>query len=105
LGDFVKLLIQFFLKGHNAGAKLLNMAAEPIPEPQSPPPQGWRAVLRIAAGIGLLIIGIIGLILPVMPGWVFIIPGLMMIADYFPPARRLLDWAKAKYDAVRKKPN
>jgi len=38
-----------------------------------------------------------------MPGWVFIIPGLMILADYFPPARRLLDWAKAKYEALKTK--
>jgi len=64
---------------------------------------GWRAVLRIASGIGLLLIGIVGLILPVMPGWVFVIPGLMILADYFPPVRRLLDWAKQKYEGVKSK--
>lgn len=38
-----------------------------------------------------------------MPGWVFVIPGLMILADYFPPVKRLLDWAKAKYEAVKPK--
>ena len=60
-----------------------------------------RKVLRIAAGIGLILIGIVGLILPVMPGWVFIIPGLVILGDYFPPARRLVDWLKARFDAAR----
>ena len=60
-----------------------------------------RKVLRIAAGIGLIIIGIIGLILPVMPGWVFIIPGLVILGDYFPPAKRLVDWLKARFDQAR----
>jgi uncharacterized membrane protein YbaN (DUF454 family) len=60
-----------------------------------------RAILRIASGIGLVIIGIIGLILPVMPGWIFLIPGLVILADYFPPVRRLVDWAKAKMERVR----
>ncbi|HEU0119103.1 MAG TPA: PGPGW domain-containing protein [Bryobacteraceae bacterium] len=78
------------------------MLPEPA-DPQNPPQTGWRAVLRIASGIGLLIVGIIGLILPVMPGWVFVIPGLMILADYFPPVKRLLDWAKAKYEAVKPK--
>ena len=76
------------------------MSPEPA-EPSIQPPTGWRAILRIAAGIGLLIVGIIGLILPVMPGWIFVIPGLMMLSDYFPPAKRLLDWAKAKYETVK----
>ena len=60
-----------------------------------------RAVLRITAGILLIIVGIIGLILPVMPGWVFIIPGLAMLGEYFPPIRRLNEWAKAKWDKVK----
>jgi uncharacterized membrane protein YbaN (DUF454 family) len=78
------------------------MSPEPA-EPISRPQTGWRAILRIVSGIGLLLIGIAGLILPIMPGWVFIIPGLMILADYFRPVRRLLDWAKAKYQAVKDK--
>jgi hypothetical protein len=52
--------------------------------------------MRISGGIGLVILGIAGLILPVMPGWIFLIPGLIILADYFPPIRRLLEWAKKK---------
>lgn len=40
--------------------------------------------------------GLVGLMMPVMPGWVFIIPGLVILSDYFPWARRLLDWLKDK---------
>lgn len=53
-------------------------------------------MFRIVTGIGLCLLGIIGLILPIMPGWIFLIPGLVILADYVPPIRRLLDWAKAK---------
>ena len=53
---------------------------------------------RIIAGICLVLIGIVGLILPIMPGWVFIIPGLVLLADYFPPIRRLLNWAEQKLE-------
>ncbi len=60
-----------------------------------------RAILRIASGIGLVILGVIGIILPVMPGWIFLIPGLVILADYFPPIKRLVDWAKAKMENVR----
>ncbi len=60
-----------------------------------------RAILRIASGIGLVTLGVIGLILPVMPGWIFLIPGLVILADYFPPIKRLVDWAKAKMEKVR----
>ncbi|MCC7499729.1 MAG: hypothetical protein IT160_19265 [Bryobacterales bacterium] len=36
------------------------------------------------------------MLLPIMPGWVFLIPGLIILAEYFRPVRRLVDWAKAK---------
>jgi uncharacterized membrane protein YbaN (DUF454 family) len=52
---------------------------------------------RLLLGIGLVIVGIVGLILPVMPGWIFLIPGLLILADYFPPIRRLVDFMKAKF--------
>jgi uncharacterized membrane protein YbaN (DUF454 family) len=60
-----------------------------------------RAILRIASGIGLVTIGIIGLILPIMPGLIFLIPGLLILADYFPPIRNLVDWAKSKMESVK----
>ena len=48
-------------------------------------------------GIALVILGIVGLILPVMPGWIFLIPGLVILADYFPPIRRLVEFLKARF--------
>ena len=60
-----------------------------------------RKILRISAGIGLILIGIVGIIMPVMPGWVFIIPGLMILAEYSKSARRLLNWLKEKFEDAR----
>lgn len=60
-----------------------------------------RAILRISFGIILVLLGIAGLILPVMPGWVFLLPGLMILAEYFPPIQRLVDWAKAKVEKAK----
>ena len=57
-----------------------------------------RKILRILSGLGLVTIGIIGLIMPIMPGWIFLIPGLVILAEYFPPVQRLLDWAKRMYE-------
>ncbi|MCC6264344.1 MAG: hypothetical protein IT169_12265 [Bryobacterales bacterium] len=48
-------------------------------------------------GIALVALGVTGLILPVMPGWIFLIPGLVILADYFPPIRRLVDALKARF--------
>ncbi len=60
-----------------------------------------KKIFRIAAGVGLILIGIVGLILPIMPGWVFIIPGLVILAEYSPRIRRLLDWLRAKFEGAR----
>jgi uncharacterized membrane protein YbaN (DUF454 family) len=55
-------------------------------------------IFKILSGIGLCILGVIGLILPIMPGWIFLIPGLVILADFFPPLKRLLHWAKEKFE-------
>lgn len=57
-----------------------------------------KAIFKIAGGVCLILIGIVGLILPIMPGWAFIIPGLVLLSDYCPPIKRLLEWAKAKLE-------
>jgi uncharacterized membrane protein YbaN (DUF454 family) len=46
------------------------------------------------AGIGMVVLGVLGLILPVLPGWIFLIPGLMLLAREFHWAHRLLEWLK-----------
>ena len=48
-----------------------------------------------------MIIGLIGGLIPIFQGWVFGIPGLVILADYFPPVKRILDWAKSKYGNER----
>lgn len=55
-----------------------------------------RKVVRIGGGVFLVLLGIVGLILPIMPGWVFLIPGLLILSEYYPPIKRLVDWAKQK---------
>ena len=55
-----------------------------------------KHTLRITFGIILIIIGMIGGLIPIFQGWIFGIPGLIILADYFPPIKRLLTWAKKK---------
>ena len=55
-----------------------------------------RKATRIIIGFILLIIGLIGGLIPVFQGWVFGIPGLIILSDYFPPFKRVLIWAKKK---------
>ena len=56
-----------------------------------------RHTFRITLGFLLVIVGLIGGLIPIFQGWVFGIPGLIILADYFPPVKRILDWAKSKY--------
>lgn len=55
-----------------------------------------RRILRILTGVTLVLVGALGLLLPVMPGWIFMIPGLLILSDYIPPLKRALAWAKEK---------
>lgn len=53
--------------------------------------------LKIISGMIMLIVGIIGWLLPVIPGWAFFIPGLILLSTEFHWARRLLAWLKSKF--------
>jgi hypothetical protein len=55
-----------------------------------------QKTLKITLGIVLVIIGLIGGLIPVFQGWIFGIPGLILLGEYFPPVKRLLNWAKVK---------
>jgi uncharacterized membrane protein YbaN (DUF454 family) len=52
--------------------------------------------VRAVAGFVLVAVGLLGLLFPIMPGWIFLIPGLVLLAERFSWARRLLAWAKAR---------
>lgn len=59
-------------------------------------PHVWRVallVIRVLIGTILLLVGIIGLATPVLPGWAFLIPGALILARDIPFFRRLLKWA------------
>ena len=53
-------------------------------------------IFKISLGVILVIIGLIGGIIPIFQGWMFGIPGLIILANYFPPAKRFLNWAQTK---------
>ena len=55
-----------------------------------------RKIIRVSTGVGLVLLGILGLLLPIMPGWVFLIPGLLILSEDFPWVKRLVEWAKEK---------
>lgn len=54
-------------------------------------------ITRITGGTLLIGLGVVGLVVPVMPGWLFIIPGLSLWAGEFAWARRLRDGARERF--------
>ena len=55
-----------------------------------------KHTIRITVGIALVIVGLIGGLIPIFQGWMFAIPGLIILSNYFPPIKRFLNWAKAR---------
>ena len=55
-----------------------------------------RRWLRIAVGMLLLLAGLVGWALPLIPGWLLVIPGLVLLAREFHWAKKVLAWLKAR---------
>ena len=57
-------------------------------------------ILKVILGIILIIIGFIGGLIPIFQGWLFGIPGLMLLGSVFPPVKRwsinIVEKAKSK---------
>ena len=60
-------------------------------------------LLRTVWGFVLVLVGLIGLIMPIMPGWVFLIPGLVLLSERYPRIRSVVEWAKEKARTSRLK--
>ena len=56
----------------------------------------FKRYLHISFGILLVVIGLIGGLIPVFQGWVFGIPGLIILSKYFPKVNMLFSRAKRK---------
>ena len=69
---------------------------------------GWigrnsRRVGITIAGFVLILAGIVGLALPILPGWLLIIAGFAVLATEYAWAERALDLAKQKAKAAATK--
>jgi len=52
---------------------------------------------KICLGFLLIIIGIIGGFIPIMQGWMFVVPGLAILATEFTWARKVNEWVKSRF--------
>ena len=64
--------------------------------------QTTQNTIKIVVGVILVIIGLIGGLIPIFQGWIFGIPGLLLLSSVYPPLRKWVDKVKAK---MRKKEN
>lgn len=62
---------------------------------------GVTKIVRVMAGVLLVIIGIIGIILPIMPGWSLLIPGLLLLEEQIPPIARLFNWIEHRLSRIQ----
>ena len=56
----------------------------------------FKRYLHISFGVLLVVIGLIGGLIPLFQGWLFGVPGLIILSKYFPKVNRLVSWAKRK---------
>ena len=59
--------------------------------------------IRLVVGVLLFVGGVIGLLIPVVPQWPFIIPGLMLLAPESRYARRLIVWLRTRLKLRRRR--
>lgn len=57
----------------------------------------WRDVLRVIAGLLMLVLGLLGLVFPVLQGLLFLLIAAFLLAPYSPPIQRFLDCVRRRY--------
>ena len=55
-----------------------------------------KKYVEIGFGLLLIIIGLIGGLIPVLQGWVFGIPGLILLSKHSSFAKKILIWGQKK---------
>jgi uncharacterized protein YqgC (DUF456 family) len=64
----------------------------------------FKRWLKIGVGFALMLCGVAGWILPIVPGWALFIPGLILLSREFHWARRLLAWLRSRFPKYASQP-
>jgi uncharacterized membrane protein YbaN (DUF454 family) len=56
-----------------------------------------NGLLRRVAGLLLVLLGIVGLLMPILPGWLFLIPGAVMLGFDVPKMVSCLHYLEQRY--------
>jgi uncharacterized membrane protein YbaN (DUF454 family) len=62
----------------------------------------FQRIAVIALGCALMLVGIIGLLLPVVPGGFFIVAGVLTLSPYCPGLRRTLEKSRARVPLIER---
>lgn len=62
-----------------------------------------KTILWQVLGYVFLVLGIIGLFLPFLQGFLFLFVALVILSKHAPWARRLRDWLKTRYPGVEQR--
>lgn len=65
-----------------------------------PPAPGAPSLARKAAGVSLLFLGVVGIIVPVLHGMIFLALGLFVLRDQYGWARRGMAWMRDRYPGM-----
>jgi uncharacterized membrane protein YbaN (DUF454 family) len=57
---------------------------------------------RWALAFGFFLLGLIGILVPVMPQFAFFAVTVLLLSPDFPPARRLVNWMFRKWPKLRR---
>lgn len=60
-------------------------------------PPGLRHAVRITLGCSFVVLGLAGLVLPILQGILFLLIGAVLLAPYVPVFQRLIDWGERRY--------
>lgn len=63
----------------------------------------WRDFARISAGLVMLLLGLAGLILPILQGILFLILAAVLLAPYSKTIRKWLAWSEQRFPALHQK--
>jgi uncharacterized membrane protein YbaN (DUF454 family) len=60
-----------------------------------------KRIIRISLGTLCLVLGIPSLVLPVLPGWVFLALGLLLLSIDLPFIGRLVQWLEIRVPRIK----
>ena len=62
----------------------------------------WPSAIRIALAVLCLLVGLAGVVLPILPGWPFVFVGLAILTTVFPGLQRFWRARMRKHPRLRK---